>query len=149
MYEKINKDVNFTQMRRGESKDYSKGFTLSSLDSLSAFDTRSINTYQPSNLNQQLKTMTMRKPSFGMRDLKGKNPKIYRGINGYTQVGSWTSRDEVIKEENQENMNESLSSSDESSSNQPKNVIDTPKQSNMADIDPLSEPKNSSNPNTL
>lgn len=45
MYEKINKDVNFTQMRRGESRDYSKGFTLSSLDSESALETRSINTY--------------------------------------------------------------------------------------------------------
>jgi hypothetical protein len=93
--------------------------------------------------------MTMKKPSFGMRDLKGKNPKIYRDINGYTQVGSWASRDEVIKEENQENMNESLGSSDESSSNQPKNVIETTKQSNLADIDPLSEHKNSSTPNTL
>jgi hypothetical protein len=149
MYQKIKKDVNFTQMRRGESKDYSKGFTLSSLDSESAFESRSINSYQPSNLNQQLKTTTMRKPSFEMSDPKRKNPKKYRGGYGYAQVNSWTSRDDVIKEENQENMNESLGNSGESSSNQPKNDIDNPKQSNLADIDPLSDNKNSSTPGTL
>jgi hypothetical protein len=149
MYEKIKKDVNFTQMRRGESKDSSKGFTLSSMDSESAFESRSINSYQPSNLNQKLKTTTIRKPSFQMSDFKGKNPKRYRGGYGNAYVNSWKSRDEVIKEENQENMNESLGSSDESSSNQLKNDIDNPKQSNLADIDPLSDNKDSSTPGTL
>lgn len=130
MYEKIKKDVNLPPMQPGNSNDYSKGFTLTSMDSESAFEPRSIDSYQPSNLNQQAKTTAIRK---------------------HTQKNSWTSRDEVIKEENQENMNESVGNSDESPFKVPIKDIDTLDQppSNLADQDPNSDNKGVCTPRIL